>query len=34
MQIEFRKKFLKELLKLSNPYQNKIEEFVFDILPK
>ena len=33
MQVEFRKKFLKELSKLPNPYQNNIEEFVFDILP-
>jgi hypothetical protein len=33
MQVEFRKKFLKELSKLPNPYQSNIEEFVFDILP-
>ena len=33
MQIEFRKKFLKELSKLPNPYQNNIEKFVFNILP-
>ena len=31
MQVEFRKKFLKELSKLPNPYQSNIEEFVFDI---
>jgi mRNA-degrading endonuclease RelE of RelBE toxin-antitoxin system len=33
MQVEFRKKFLKELSKLPNPYQSDIEEFIFDILP-
>ena len=33
MKIEFRKKFLKELLKLPNPYQANIEKFVFEILP-
>jgi len=33
MKIEFRKKFLKELLKLPNPYQAHIEKFVFEILP-
>ena len=33
MQVEFRKKFLKELSKLPNPYQSDIEEFVFEILP-
>jgi mRNA interferase RelE/StbE len=32
MQVEFRKKFLKELSKLPNPYKSNIEEFVFDIL--
>jgi len=32
MQVEFRKKFLKELSKLPNPYQSNIEEFVFDVL--
>ncbi len=33
MQVEFIKKFLKELSKLPNPYQSNIEGFVFDILP-
>jgi mRNA interferase RelE/StbE len=33
MKIKFRKKFLKELAKLPNPYQTNIEEFVFDVLP-
>ena len=33
MQVEFRKKFLKELSKLSNSHQSNIEEFIFEILP-
>jgi mRNA interferase RelE/StbE len=33
MQVEFRKKFLKELSKLPNDYAKKIEYFVFDELP-
>ena len=33
MEVEIKKKFLKELSKLPNEYANTIEEFVFDILP-
>ena len=33
MEVEIKKKFLKELSKLPNEYENTIEEFVFDILP-
>ena len=33
MQIEYRKKFLKELSKLPSHYSSQIEEFVFVILP-
>ena len=33
MQIEIKKKFLKELSKLPIEYADKIEEFVFDKLP-
>jgi len=34
MQVEFRKKFLKELSKLPTQYQNNIEEFIFNKLPE
>jgi len=33
MNIEIKKKFLKELLKLPNNYADTIEEFVFETLP-
>ena len=33
MEIKIKKKFLKELSKLSNEYADTIEKFVFDILP-
>jgi mRNA-degrading endonuclease RelE of RelBE toxin-antitoxin system len=33
MEIEYRKKFLKELSKLPNDYAKTIEDFVFDELP-
>jgi mRNA interferase RelE/StbE len=33
MQVEYRKKFLKELSKLPNKYSKNIEAFVFEILP-
>ena len=33
MEVEYRKKFLKELSKLSNEYAKTIEEFVFENLP-
>ena len=33
MEVEIKKKFLKELSKLPNEYENTIEEFVFDKLP-
>ena len=33
MTIEFRKKFLKELSKLPEPYRSRIERFVFESLP-
>jgi len=33
MEVEIKKKFLKELSKLPNEYADTIEEFVFDILP-
>ena len=33
MKIEYKKKFLKELSKLSTEYADTIEEFVFDIFP-
>ncbi|MFA9374445.1 MAG: hypothetical protein ACERKK_09830 [Poseidonibacter sp.] len=33
MEVEIKKKFLKELLKLPTEYADTIEEFVFDKLP-
>ena len=33
MEVEIKKKFLKELLKLPNEYADTIEEFIFDKLP-
>ena len=33
MEVEIKKKFLKELSKLPNDYADTIEEFVFDKLP-
>ena len=33
MEIKIKKKFLKELSKLSNEYADIVEKFIFDILP-
>jgi len=33
MELEIKKKFLKELSKIPNEYADTIEKFVFDILP-